>query len=468
MPITIFCGDCGAHGAVNRVTAALQCACGSTNLGLDGVDAKPSHVVAERRKANRWNNTDPEGGTAEDQSPRGGGTPAKRGDDPLSEEQGAKIDEHVKRNLAPRGPHRESAAKGPENYSEGTSPCCNAQGHRPDKSGDFFCMDCGKGFKDKSQAEQRKQGAGGTGWGKPMPSPTRGWSDYAGPTPANYPRSAPVNDSQRCPACNGTGYDMIDKTVCRECNGVGTINAPTSRPSDYLHPEQQDAHQGPPAGGARWQGKGASIMPPQFGTTSAPTFSGYLTPTYTTGSSATITYPATYTAGRPSVADPYGPEYQNVHTAPGYGKTRVPPQQFDADKPGSYYPSFPNRSPATRTREDRSYPHGEQPYQMDEAVCPNCHHSPLELRKDKSESAWAFCPNCGPLANVDKNPSIDPYHFPEGFTPDRGMKTSSLFRTRKTGKLMQMLAVIHENNDVHPAEAVSLARKTLAAYGEEQ
>ena len=43
--------------------------------------------------------------------------------------------------------------KGPENYSNGYSPCCDAQGHRPDAEGPFFCMDCGETFEDKSAAE---------------------------------------------------------------------------------------------------------------------------------------------------------------------------------------------------------------------------------------------------------------------------------------------------------------------------
>lgn len=341
MPVAIFCGDCGASGAVNKVTANLRCRCGSDNLGLDGVDPKPAHLVA--------------------------------------------------------------------------------------------------------------QSAGGTGWGKPMPDPTQGWNEYAGPLPETPKRSAPVADAMVCPACNGTGYDLIDKTVCRECDGTGIYHPPTSeRAYNTLDPHTQ----GPPSGGARWQGKESSVQQ-VVPTTTAPTpayYANALTyPATNTSSSATnVTMTITPTAARPSIADPYGTaEYQNEHYGPAEGR---------------------EVSRTMRTREPRSYADTGQPYVMNQSVCPNCGHSPTELRKDRYENAWAVCPNCGPLANIDKRPDVNPYAWPPGFTPDRKMKTTSAMfgRTRKTGKLLAMLAAIHEHNDLDPIEAVSLARQTLIAYPEEQ
>jgi hypothetical protein len=51
MPTAIFCGDCQASGSVPVVTASLRCRCGSDNLGLDGVDPKPSVVRTAAKTA---------------------------------------------------------------------------------------------------------------------------------------------------------------------------------------------------------------------------------------------------------------------------------------------------------------------------------------------------------------------------------------------------------------------------------
>ena len=53
MSIAIFCCSCGSSGTVAKVTAGLQCRCGSTDLGLDGVDPKPSHVLATAARLGR-------------------------------------------------------------------------------------------------------------------------------------------------------------------------------------------------------------------------------------------------------------------------------------------------------------------------------------------------------------------------------------------------------------------------------
>jgi hypothetical protein len=156
MPIPVFCADCGARGVIAKLSTDLMCRCGSSNLGLEGVDPKPSMMA---------------------------------------------------------------------------------------------------------------QGAGGTGWGKPMPSPTRGWSDYAGPLPGTPPRAPRDMDTHVCPQCHGTGLDpAYPETVCRRCMGAGTVTGIATGPpgNDYLHPETMDATEpsGPPSGGARWQGRAAKTERP--------------------------------------------------------------------------------------------------------------------------------------------------------------------------------------------------------------
>lgn len=360
--IPIFCGDCGATGAVGRVTAGLQCVtCGSRELGLLGVDPMPAHftasVTGNRNAANdpdRYARERAEGHGSYDD---GGATEDDRED---SERQDAERRTGSRRVAYPQGPH--------------------------------------------------------TGWGKPMPSPTRGWSDYAGPLPATTPRDAPVADSQVCPACNGSGYDLIDKTTCRECQGTGTIvnSHPTSKGNDYLHPQTNDATtSGPPTGGARWQGKGAARI----------------------------------TDG--------GPEDIIRSSTPQYGGVT---RQMHNTSPNVY-----------KRNDDYEYAHGDQPLSLSDASCPSCGHAPTEVKKDRQDNAWWHCPNCGSLANLDRTPEVNPYEPGQDFTPNRKMKVGvSIIGSRnvKTGKLFTIMAKATEHNQLTPAEALTLARRTLISFGE--
>lgn len=252
----------------------------------------------------------------------------------------------------------------------------------------------------------------GTGWDKPHPDPLKGWSEYAGPTPQTFPRQAPVADSTVCPVCKGSGYDLNDKARCRECGGTGVITHPTDRPATLDYDATPQAE---PAGGAGWRGA---------------SFQGL-----TAEAQQRI-------AGRPS-SDPLGSVEDYVKDDPNYRRPDAPPAKAPA-------PSDP-----------------AGPYVMNEASCPSCGHRPTELRKDKNEDAWWVCPNCGPLANIDRNPGVNPYQPPKGFEPSRKMKTSGFLPTRKTGRLMSALAKIHEANDLDEREAVQIARETVGRYREE-
>jgi hypothetical protein len=309
--VAIFCGGCGARDTlpVKQVTASLACRCGSTQLGLVGVDDMP-HTAA------------------------------------------------------PHGP--------------------------------------------------------GTGWGKAMPDPLQGWSEYPGPGPQSFPRSAPVADTTTCPVCHGAKYDLIDKGPCRECGGTGYITHPTDRgPVQNYDPGRPS-----PGGGAGWAGVTAGL---------------------TAEAQAKI-------SGRPYRGPGISNEELISSTTPGY-KTNPD--------------SFTSRSPQVHTREDKDYDAPAGPYQMDQAACPSCGHAPTQLVKDKNEDAWWHCPNCGPLANIDARPQINPYSPPANFKPDRSMKTGGfLSRNRKTGRLLSMLATIHRANELDAAEAVEIARKTLIKYRE--
>jgi len=281
------------------------------------------------------------------------------------------------------------------------------------------------------------------GWDKEMPSKTRGWSDYEGPEPgANPTIKPPVNDNMMCPSCHGAGYDISDKTLCRMCNGKGVVRPTTGRPDV----ESYDATtSGPPVGGARWQGNTASVV--TQGTSVTATVTGPVQISGGGGGGVTVI------AGRTSY--PESAEYQNRHGAPGY---TLPEERFT------------DRSKNVDYREDRNYSAPTKPYQMNEASCPNCGHRPTELRKDRDEDAWWHCPNCGPLANIDKHPEINPYDTAgnQGMRPDRSMKTSRLIgRTKKTGKLLDMIDTITATNQGLPLpQAISLARKALATHPE--
>jgi hypothetical protein len=300
----------------------------------------------------------------------------------------------------------------------------------------------------------------GTGWGNPQDL-TRGWSDYEGPLPSPNPvGSPPVNDSMRCPSCHGSGYDVQDKTLCRECNGAGVVKRSTGQPDV----ESNDATTGgPPVGGARWQGATGSYSSGGGGGRTVQVFAASGGGGGSGGTSQVV-------AARPSHPDTA--EYQNIHGAPGYGHVGPtgPHSTFNPENEKTFYEKG-EHSPGVRYRDERDYskPTG-RPYLMEGATCPNCGHAPTELRKDRNEDAWWHCPGCGSLANIDAHPEVNPYGKNPGMVPDRSMKTGKklLGRTHKTGRLLAIVATVQKNNTVSLAEALWVARNTLITYPEDR
>jgi hypothetical protein len=316
MSIAIFCADCHATGEVERVTPGLMCRCGSANLGLDGVDPKPSIHTA-----------------------------------------------------APTGP--------------------------------------------------------GTGWGRPRPDPTAGWDQYQGPppTPNPYGPRDGNHPEDSCPECLGSGYDLIDKCPCRACFGTGRRNPTTSAPADATHPLTWDSHQGPPAGGARWQG--------------------------------TATRQITYPAGSPT------PESTQTGHGPG---TRVSRAQSHATP----HPSVSAQPTPVRAPGDTSAPRTAAHFPLVTASCPKCgQRNATQLTADLANHAWWDCRRCGGLADLDRHPEIDPFDPPPALPSERRRKASRLRRAPKPdGRLFPMLDAITAANDISPREALTLARRALTAHPE--
>lgn len=346
--VDIFCGDCGAQGSVNRVTASLQCRCGSTDLGLLGEDGTP------------------------------------------------------------------------------------------------------------------KQASGGSGWYQPRPDPLEGWSEYEGPTPGHNPLVGRPLDGMRpgdvgkngeevCPVCKGSGHfpavvsgGGYDESVCRECNGTGTVHPTTGTPPV----ETDDATtSGPQTGGARWQGKGASFQ---------------------SGQSLTFTVPATFTttAGTSGTTNVTITGYR---TNPDSVESYTNVKDYNRPNSAGEYPAYDSRSDKLKLGDGRDYSGDVGSLKLKNASCPECGNGSTEMTKDKNEDGWWSCPNCGPLANVDKHPDVNPYDHSTYAGRDKGFKAAAgiFSRNKQTGKLFKIMATIGKANDgLTDEEVFSLARKTVERFPE--
>lgn len=86
-----------------------------------------------------------------------------------------------------------------------------------------------------------------------------------------------------------------------------------------------------------------------------------------------------------------------------------------------------------------------------------------------ADNIWTMnCPNCGPLVNIDRHPEYDPYKFTwetefpkNNFKPKQSRKAA----TKKTGRLLSIIATVHRSNPgLSIREVVTLARNTVARY----
>jgi ssDNA-binding Zn-finger/Zn-ribbon topoisomerase 1 len=243
-----------------------------------------------------------------------------------------------------------------------------------------------------------------------------GWNEYTGPPPSANTMSTGIPTPITCPTCHGSKFDIQDGTVCRACRGRGVIT-PSTEPE-------------PPAV-ARHDYPSTQTKVPFMGRRKQ--------------------------AGRPST-DPLGSAEDHIReTTKGYGVA------------GDEDPRQWENSRAFRSYEPKPYEHKGTPLPLVGASCPNCGKSNTQLVQDKDENAWWHCPYCGPLANVDQKPHVDPYNPPGGFMPN-GSKfkaASKLRRGKKTGRLMDQIRLIGQaNSGLQVREVVGLARLALSRYPE--
>lgn len=243
----------------------------------------------------------------------------------------------------------------------------------------------------------------------------RGWSEYEGPMPGPNQMSNHVKQPITCPTCLGLGVDIKDDGgPCRACGGKGTLTPTTSvtpEPAVYKH---------------------------QYPSTQT-----------------TVPFMGRRKNGGRRSADPMGSVEDHIKaTTPGYG-TQVPVKAAE-------------RSPAFGYRDERDYSQPGSPHVMPGTSCPTCGAGPLGLQKDHRENAWMSCPTCGPLADIDANPSIDPYNLGDNFAPTRGYKAAKkVFAGKKTGRLLNMIATIAQANPgLSQRETLHLARTSLRKYPE--
>lgn len=309
------------------------------------------------------------------------------------------------------------------------------------------CARCGS---DDIDLDDRTAASGGTGWNQPRPDRLEGWNDYAGPLPGRNPAAGQNlvgGNTSVCQACGGTGIDErasgggYNEIPCRNCHGTGQQATHTTTPG----PVNDGTTSGPPVGGARFT---ASASVPFYSIT-------------TNSNANNVTY--TITSGRRS-SDPLGSADDYIRgTDPDYDKRSENGEPRKA----------PSRSPHVKYRTSDAYasPHTNAPLPLS-APCPECGASSTQLIRDDKDHAWWHCPNCGSLANVDKNPSVNPFDRSTYSGPDRGFaeKKRVAFRRKKVekdGKVLKMVrATLQTNPGLSTGQALTLVRNALLKYPE--
>jgi predicted Zn-ribbon and HTH transcriptional regulator len=333
---------------------------------------------------------------------------------------------------------------------------CYACGNAFDTLKVTAALKCARCGSDDIDLDDRTASSPGTGWNQPRPDRLEGWNDYAGPLPGRNPAAGQnlVGDNTTtCQACGGTGVDTrasgggYNEVPCRNCHGTGQQATHHTDPGSV----NDATTSGPPVGGARYT---ANVTTSPF--------------TWTTGSSNftnsnSVTYTVTYPkqAGRRS-SDPMGSADDYIRgTDPDYDNRSGDVRKADT------------RAPELKYRQNHPYSHGTKPLPLSGAKCPSCGNSNTQLIRDSKDEAWWHCPNCGSLANVDRNPEVNPFNPPADFKPDRDFekKKRVAFRRKKeepkTGKALKMVhATLQTNPGLTVGQALTLVRNALAKYPE--
>jgi hypothetical protein len=287
--------------------------------------------------------------------------------------------------------------------------------------------------------------SGGTGWGKTMPDPLKGWTEFAGPHVSPNPFA--VDQAPRtCPECKGAKVDIRDGGLCRLCGGDGKVQSGTAvKPEPLVKRHNYPSTQ-----------------------TSTP-----------------------FMGQRKRAAGPEAWE-KSPHNKPAPGRKLTSPEDVIRNStPGwatgdgitNDQAKMPNVSPHLKTRDDVAA--GEQysekalrerrtmGYPMHEADCPQCGHSPTHLVNDYKDDGWWHCKNCGPLVNIDRNPHIDPYNPPDDFKPSpraysASPPKSAAFRpAQPRGRVIAMLVTVAgANPGLDTREALGIVRATVQKYSE--
>ena len=305
---------------------------------------------------------------------------------------------------------------------------CYDCGHAFDTMRVTAALKCARCGSDDIDLDEKTAASPGTGWTETRPDRLQGWNDYAGPLPGANPYASQNNvgdNTTKCQACGGTGVDLrasgggYNEIPCRNCHGTGQQATHATSPGGT----NDASSSGPPVGGSRFQ------------------------------------------AGRRS-SDPLGSADDYIRgTDPDYDKRSDSPWgKADTRQPDVKY----------RTSDAYAKPHVNKPLPLNGARCPSCGSGATSLVRDENDNAWWHCQNCGSLANIDKNPDINPYSPGEGFTPDRSFgekKKKSAFRRKKEtvvpGKALKMVrATIQTNPGLSVSEALTLVRNALAKYPE--
>jgi hypothetical protein len=264
----------------------------------------------------------------------------------------------------------------------------------------------------------------------PVGDEIKGWNVYQGPPPGPNPWGPQRPASQVCPICHGSQIDVQDGGPCRECETTGRV-VPTTAVT-------------PPLQVARHPGTSTQTKVPFMGRRRV--------------------------AAHPSVEEVLRETTPDYSDRGGKGP-KEKDEPFRWNDTNTHYPRADTMSPATRYREQRDYsqaPPGH--FAMPGASCPNCGQDPTHLVKDHKENAWWHCPNCGPLANIDKHPEIDPYRPTENFLPNpKGFKTSKVaYAGNDRGSLLRMIAVAQEGNPgLSVPEVIFLVRNSASRYLEQ-